>query len=85
MIRIEFGKIRMRVMQLVRLAKVCKRHHAWEQRDASPPEVRGFGATEMTMHALMGHHRADKDQIGAQSNVNRHQQGIRKRNEERAY
>jgi hypothetical protein len=71
------------VVQLVRLAKVCEWNHAWNQRNASPPEVRGFCATEMTVYRLVRHHRAEKNQIGSEQNVEHDEQRISDGNQER--
>ena len=81
-VRIEIGKIRMRVVQLVRLAEIGEGNHARQQSDATPPEVSGFRPAQMTMHALVCHHRADEDEVSTQQNVDRHQQRIGDRNEE---
>ena len=80
-VRIAIGNVCMRVVQLVGLTKVCEWDHAWEESDASPPEVCGLRATEMTMHTFMGHNRAEKYQIRSQQNVGDHQQRIRERNQ----
>ena len=82
-VRIVFGNVCVCVVQLVRLAKVCEWNHAWNQRNASPPEVRCFCATEMTVYRLVRHYRAEKNQIGSEQNVERDKQRISDGNEER--
>ena len=66
------------------LAKVCEWDHAWEQGDASPPEIRRFGPAEVTVHALVRHHRPEKNQVRSEQDVESNQQRIGNRNEERA-
>ena len=66
------------------LAKVSEWDHAWEQGDASPPEIRGFGPAEVTVHALVRHHRSEKNQVRSEQEVESNQQRIGNRNEERA-
>ena|SRR5215213_2095359 len=82
MVGILIGKICVCVMQLMCLTKICERDHAGYQRDASPPEVCGFGSAEMPVHALVSHDRTQKDQIGAEQNVADDEKGIGNRNEE---
>jgi len=53
-------------VQLVCLAKVCEWDHARYEGDASPPEVCGFRPTEMTVYALVRHHRAQEYQVRSQ-------------------
>ena len=73
----------MRVVQLVRLAKVREWDHARDQRDASPPEVCSPGPTEMTVNALVRHHRAEKYQVSSQQDIENHQHRMGEGNEER--
>ena len=56
--------------------KVRERNHAGQQRDTSPPEVRCPCATQMPVHALVGHDRPEKDEISPKENVEDHENGI---------
>jgi len=67
---------------LMRLAKVGEGHHAGQQSDATPPEVCGLGAAEMTVNTLMGHDRANKYQVGSKQDVEAHEKGIGERNKQ---
>ena len=82
MIRIAFGKICVCVMKLMRLAKVGEGDHARQQSDATPPEVCGLCAAEMTVNTLMGHDGANKYQVGSKQDVEAHEKGIGERNEQ---
>ena len=82
-IGILIGNVCVRVVQLVCLAEVCEWDHARNKRDASPPEICGPGSTEMTVYALVRHHRAEKYQVSSQQNIDDHQQRMGEGNEER--
>ena len=82
-VRVVIGNVCVRVVQLVRLAKVCEWDHARDESDASPPEVCGFRSAKMTVYALVRHHSAEKYQVGSQQYIDDHQQRIGEGNKER--
>src|ERR1044071_9421337 len=84
MVRIVSGDVCVRVVQLVRLAKVCVWHHARDQGNTSPPEVRGVRATEMAVYRFVGHDCAEKHQVSPQQNVDCYEQRITDWNQKRA-
>jgi hypothetical protein len=71
-------------MKLMSAAKVGEGNHGGQQSDAAPPEVCASRAAEVTVNAFMGHHRAEKNQVRAEQNVEREMKAVRDGNEQRA-
>jgi hypothetical protein len=78
------GIVGERVVQRVGLAEVRVGHHHRQQRQPSPPEVASPPAPEVPVAALVGHHRPQKHQIGAQHDVQPPEQRVARDPQERA-
>ncbi len=75
-VRIPIGLVGVRVMEVMRPAKIRERDQRRNQRDAAPREVRSPRAAEVTVDALVGHDRAQENQVRPDQDVQGVQGGV---------